>query len=181
METTQNLYTPGTIRLHSGRYVDVTGLTKDDIQLEDIAHGLSHRCRFSGHTVRFYSVLEHSLRVAELVPAEHQLAALLHDASEAYLFDMPSPVKQFFPQLVDLEHRVSMVIFQRFGLLSSWPLAEVIKRADTRALEEEWAGLMISDNNNMGHRDPKNVRAAWLFAVRARLRERGMVQEGGAV
>jgi hypothetical protein len=67
----------------------------DEIRIEDIAHALSMQCRFSGHIKKFYSVAEHSIRVAELVSTENKLAALLHDASEAYLVDLPSPIKNY--------------------------------------------------------------------------------------
>ncbi len=66
----------------------------DEIRIEDIAHALSMQCRFSGHCSQFYSVAEHSLRVAELVPEKDKLYALLHDASEAYLVDLPRPIKR---------------------------------------------------------------------------------------
>lgn len=77
----------------SGEYV--TPLYPNDWtpRLEDIAHALANLCRFTGHTSAFYSVAEHSCRVADLLPPELQLAGLLHDASEAYLGDMATPLK----------------------------------------------------------------------------------------
>ena len=65
----------------------------EQICIEDIAHGLSMLCRFAGQCRFFFSVAEHSIAVAHLLPANLKLFGLLHDASEAYLVDLPRPVK----------------------------------------------------------------------------------------
>ena len=67
---------------------------QDQVDIEDIAHGLAYQCRFNGQTRYFYSVAQHSLIVAGLVPKRLYLAALLHDAAEAYMGDMVKPLKQ---------------------------------------------------------------------------------------
>ena len=64
----------------------------EQICIEDIAHGLSMLCRFSGQCPYFYSVAEHSIYVVHCLPDNLQLEGLLHDASEAYLADLPRPV-----------------------------------------------------------------------------------------
>src|SRR5262249_40410739 len=64
------------------------------LRIEDIAQGLAHECRFNGHVREFYSVAEHCVRVSWLVPQAFALEGLLHDASEAYLKDVPSPLKK---------------------------------------------------------------------------------------
>ena len=69
------------------------GPNPDDIRIEDIAHALSNQCRFAGHAREFYSVAEHSVHVSQLCLPEHALWGLLHDASEAYLVDLPRPLK----------------------------------------------------------------------------------------
>jgi hypothetical protein len=81
------------IQTHSGLMVDPLHLSIQDIRLEDIAHALSHLCRFTGHTSRFYSVAEHSVWCSRMVHPKFAAHALLHDASEAYLQDIPSPLK----------------------------------------------------------------------------------------
>jgi hypothetical protein len=91
----------------------------DEVSILDIAHSLSHQCRFSGHTREFYSVAEHSVRVSQIVPPQHGLWALLHDAAEAYLLDWPRPLKQsgLMGWLYRrAERQLMRVICQRFGL-----------------------------------------------------------------
>lgn len=75
-------------------------LTPDQVHLEDIAHALALKCRWTGHTREFYSVAQHSVHVAELLPPHLQMAGLLHDAAEAYLPDVASPIKGRFAVLV---------------------------------------------------------------------------------
>jgi uncharacterized protein len=112
----------------------------DDVHIEDIAHGLAFQCRFNGQTRAFYSVAQHSLLVAGLVPARLRLAALLHDAAEAYLGDMVKPLKAFFPEFSRLEEEVMAIIGERFGITGFADPA--IKRADLIALATEKRDLM---------------------------------------
>jgi len=88
----------------------------DDVAIEDIAHGLAYQCRFNGQTREFYSVAQHSLMVMQLVPPPLRLAALLHDAAEAYLGDMVKPLKNLFPEFSAIESRVMQIIGQRFDV-----------------------------------------------------------------
>ncbi len=112
----------------------------DDVHIEDIAHGLAFQCRFNGQTRAFYSVAQHSLLVASLVPSRLRLAALLHDAAEAYLGDMVKPLKQCFPAFSAMEAKVMAIIGKRFGVDTF--TAAAIKRADLIALATEKRDLM---------------------------------------
>jgi hypothetical protein len=110
------------------------------IDIRDIAHGLALKCRFSGHTREFYSVAQHSLMVASLLPKELRLTGLLHDASEAYLVDLPRPIKAQMPLFQQLEDGVMKVIAKVFPIRYPFPAA--IKEADDRALWTEIRDLM---------------------------------------
>jgi hypothetical protein len=112
----------------------------DDVDIEDIAHGLAYQCRFNGQTSAFYSVAQHSLMVAALVPDELRFAALLHDAAEAYLGDMVKPLKVLLPAFSEIEDNVSRIIGERFRVdLNHNP---IIKQADLVALATEKRDLM---------------------------------------
>lgn len=114
----------------------------EEVSILDIAHSLSHQCRFSGHTREFYSVAEHSVRVSQIVPVPHALWALLHDAAEAYLLDWPRPLKQsgLMGWLYRrAERRLMRVICQRFGLDAAQP--ECVGLADQILLATEQRDL----------------------------------------
>lgn len=115
----------------------------NEIHIEDIAHALSNLCRFNGHVRQFYSVAEHSCHVHDNVDRPWQLAGLLHDASEAYLCDMPRPIKRirgFSDQYIAAEQRLMQAIADRF--VFEWPLVAQIHTADNRLLATEAAQLM---------------------------------------
>ena len=76
----------------TGKKINLLNPDPDQICLEDIALALEKMPRFNGHTTSNWSVLDHSLAVASLVTPEYKLQALLHDATEAYICDIPSPL-----------------------------------------------------------------------------------------
>lgn len=114
----------------------------EDIHIEDIAHALSCMPRFAGHTAAFYSVAQHSLLVANRIPKRWALYGLLHDASEAYLLDLPTPIKQLMPVYQHAERRLLSVIGQRFDLPDGWFEHPEVKRVDNQLLRIEQAHLM---------------------------------------
>ncbi|MCG8694668.1 MAG: hypothetical protein MI806_25965 [Minwuiales bacterium] len=111
-----------------------------DVSIIDIAHALANKCRFSGHTTRFYSVAQHSVLVSRHVPKEHALWGLLHDAAEAYLPDVASPLKNHLPGFRDFESGVGRAIAERFRL--PWPMPAEVKRADKAILADERRAVM---------------------------------------
>ena len=117
----------------------------DEVHISDIAQSLSKVCRFSGHCTRFYSVAEHSGIIADWLYEQTgdkalALQALLHDASETYLVDVPRPIKPFLTNYYEIEGRVMVAIFQRFGLPEK--LDNRIKEADARILVDERRDVM---------------------------------------
>lgn len=138
----ENLYTPDCIRTYSGIYMNVFEPTLEMICIEDIAHALSMQCRFGGHLPSFYSVAQHSLNCSYLIEEpELKLEALLHDASEAYLLDIPRPIKQRLHNYKDLERELMILIFEKFGL--TYPIHEKVKAVDETMLQLEWDCLML--------------------------------------
>lgn len=129
-------------KMLSGRRLDLLDPTPVDIEIEDIAHGLSFVARWNGQTLGdfAYSVAEHSLLVERLfsrlsprAPAKWRLAALLHDAPEYVIGDMISPVKAAVgPGYDDLDKRLAAAIHIRFGLPAAIPssVKRQIKKAD---------------------------------------------------
>ncbi|MEO5333464.1 MAG: phosphohydrolase [Magnetococcus sp. YQC-5] len=112
----------------------------EEVEILDIAHSLSLLCRFNGHCRRFYSVAEHSVHVSDSVAPEHALWGLLHDGAEAYIADLPQPIKRHMLEFQAIEEHLLRVIGQRFGLPLSMP-AEV-KYADKVLLSTEKSVLM---------------------------------------
>lgn len=128
-----------TIRVFTGRYVDPWNLAPDDVSIVDIAHGLARQCRFGGHVNDYYSVAEHSVWVAQHLwlqsgDAVLALRGLFHDATEAYLVDIPRPIKRRpeFAEYRAAEDRAGAAIFQKLGL--PWPLPAAVHKADQEAL-----------------------------------------------
>ncbi|WP_434673789.1 phosphohydrolase [Pseudomonas sp. R1-15] len=131
------------ILTQTGKRFDLFEPDADMIDPRDIAHSLAHLCRFNGHTREFYSVAQHSCLVADLVPAEHKLAALLHDATEAYLGDMTRPLKEWMPYYRGFEDVIWGRICERFGLENDLPAS--VHQADLIALTTERRDLMPPD------------------------------------
>lgn len=140
------LYKPDMIRTVSGRYIDVFNPDEDAIDIMDIAHSLSQTARFGGHLPHFYSVAQHSIFCAGVgCNPKESLTLLLHDATEAYLGDMPSPIKYRLPDYKALEDNLHQVICNKFGL--EYPYNESIKIIDREALELEFSNYFLSSIN----------------------------------
>lgn len=111
----------------------------EDVCIEDIAHSLATTNRYNGHLPFPYSVAEHSMLVARHCPAPAQLHGLLHDAAEAYVGDMISPVKGLVHAFQLMESRVWAAIAERFDLAHELP--PVVKEMDRRAVATEFGQL----------------------------------------
>ena len=138
------------LQTFTGRRLDPLDPDPQQIVIDDIAHALGNQCRFGGHCRSFYSVAQHSCLLADLIAAdgggeEDQLWALLHDASEAYLVDLPHPVKHrsaLGSAFRELEARLQSVILERFGLVGEPPTR--VKEMDRALLAAEKVALTAS-------------------------------------
>ena len=142
----QVLNVPGAIRTFTGKLVTPLAMKLDDFSIVDIAVGLSRAARFRGHTRDDASVTEHSLQVARRCPPSLQLAGLLHNAAEAYLGDIASPLKHLavFEGFRQAEDRLLDGLFTALGLAYPWPAA--ISDVDRQVLGLEMAQLQCLGN-----------------------------------
>lgn len=104
---------------YTGKTFHITEPVSDEIDIRDIAHGLSHICRYMGQTVPFYSVAEHCCRMAAYFISDDTrdlaLLALLHDSPEAYFGDIHSVIKRTkCPELVKYEQLVLNIILDKY-------------------------------------------------------------------
>lgn len=141
----------------TGKHFNFLNPSPDEVCVEDIARALSNLCRFTGHCVDandifeasvFYSVAQHSVLVSRLVPPEHALKALFHDAEEAYLGDVSTPLKQLIPGYKELARKARIAVFTRLGFTLDMP--PEIKNADLVALATEKRDLMTDDPRPWG-------------------------------
>lgn len=119
----------------TGRQIDLMNPSPDDVDIVDIATALSRECRYAGHVSSFYSVAQHSVLCSHIVPRELAFEALLHDATEAYLKDIPAPLKHLLPEYRIVEERFEWAIRVHFGLPEKQNPA--IKNADNILLATE--------------------------------------------
>lgn len=120
---------------YTRRKFSFSNTTVESIDIRDIAHALSSKNRFCGHLRGFYSVAQHSVLVSYLVPQEYALWALLHDSTEAYVADLPSPLKSLVPGFKKIENRIMKVIAKKFGIEPVEP--PIVKHWDSRILATE--------------------------------------------
>ena len=133
-----NEYEGAWITTYTGKRFHFLKPNFDEIDIIDIAHHLSLLCRFTGAVKQFYSVGEHSIRVAAILPKGLRLAGLLHDAAEAYTNDISRPVK-YAHKLDTTEKIISDVISDKYKIDIHNPK---IKRADNILISTEARDLM---------------------------------------
>ena len=112
----------------------------EDVDIRDIARALSMQCRWGGHVRIFYSVAQHCVSVARHCPVS-PVRALLHDAAEAYLVDVPTPIKKYLHGYGDIEMHLLKVIGQRFGIDGLDVMPGAVHEQDGRALATEHRDL----------------------------------------
>lgn len=130
------------IETFTGKHFHLFDASVEDIDITDIIHSLGLLCRYNGHTRRFYSVAEHSVMCSYLVPDEFAFDALMHDASEAYLSDIPKPFKSSIGNYQEIEAVMQMKIADKFGFMAPEP--KEVKNVDVGILWLEAQELITS-------------------------------------
>ena len=144
----------------SGKVFPLETFDPRAIDIGDIAHALGMLCRFNGQCQKFYSVAEHSVHVSHEIAPDLALLGLMHDAAEAYLGDVPTPLKKSLPAFCEAEDKLMLVIADEFDF--HWPAKKSVemvelKRADMQLLADEkfvvmgpepkpWRGLPAAKN-----------------------------------
>lgn len=146
------LMSPTMMQTFTGKAIDLVNFKEDDVRLADIAHALAIINRFTGHTSFPYSVAQHSVLVSRIVDQRYALWGLLHDASEAYLGDVSTPLKMMLPSYRELEDHVQRTIVAKFGL--KWPMPHDVKEADLKALLAEKRDIVPGGHEFGIHLDP---------------------------
>ncbi|MBQ3080325.1 MAG: hypothetical protein IJC48_10070 [Clostridia bacterium] len=132
------------INTYSGKQLDVENPSAGSIDINDIAHALSFICRGSGNTNFFFSVARHCVYCAREAWARGMsvrvvLACLLHDASEAYMMDIPKPIKEnLLPQYNIYEDQLLACIYEKY-------LGSPLTEEEARQVDEVDHALLMYD------------------------------------
>ncbi|KKN29889.1 hypothetical protein LCGC14_0839670 [marine sediment metagenome] len=126
------------IQTFTGRQFWPLNPRAEDVCIEDIAHALSMKCRYTGHTREFYSVAQHSVLASRC--CKDSRWGLMHDATEAYLPDVARPVKRALGTFTAIEDALMRVIAPVFEL--EMPIPECVHQVDLVLLATERRDLM---------------------------------------
>jgi hypothetical protein len=99
----------------SGEILDIFNPNPINIDLIDIGWGLANQIRFGGQCLFPYSVGQHSVLLSRMVPEHLAAVALMHDAAEAYVGDIITPLKKLMPEFEVAEHKILRVVFEKFS------------------------------------------------------------------
>jgi len=136
------------IETFTERKFDIFDFKPEDIDILDIAHALSLLCRYNGHCKKFYSIAEHSYYVSRQIEKhgfniELQLLGLLHDGSEAYISDIPRPIKPRLKEYMEIEEKIQTAIYNKYVKNDiSDSLLNIVRYFDERILGDEKEQLM---------------------------------------
>ncbi len=161
------------IQTYTGSRVTPLAFAGSMIWPDDIGHSLAMTCRFRGHCAPYYSVAEHCYRVALLLPPPLQPWGLLYDAAEAYLGDVPTPIKRVSAFVLGrrtvryrtAERRILLAIARHWDL--PWPIQEEVHRADLTLLATEARDLMPAVRLGLPTPDPLPERIVPVSPERA--------------
>lgn len=153
------------ISTYTGKRVDLFNFKIADVDIQDIAHHLSNLCRFTGAVRNFYSVAQHCVYVSGLIGGPTMaLMGLLHDAAEAYVNDLSTPIKHSgrVQEYVALEEQIQRVIMLKFGLPHNADFETRVKAADTTAYEYEKHHLFNNPTSRLYCYTPDEAKKIYL-------------------
>lgn len=123
------------ILLQSGRFYDYLDPKNNDFTIEDVALSLSNICRYGGQVTKFYSVAQHAWHASYHGDQRYALDKLCHDNVEAFMCDIPTPLKALLPEYKTLERTHEAEMFNRLGL--EYPMHPSVHEADAAMLAAE--------------------------------------------
>ena len=135
------------VRTFTGKFIDPFNPDPDKINIVDIAHALSNQCRFGGHLPKFKTVAEHCIETCMRAKKDEKLDALLHDATEYLLFDVPKPIKVRMEWYVEAEKNLMKVIAKKYGVREI--KTEDISLIDKELMRKEYQDYMIDGGKNV--------------------------------
>lgn len=142
------------IQTFTGKFVNFESPRPEMFDLVDIAHALALTNRYGGHTPFPYSVAQHSVLCSRMAPPGLEMQALMHDAQEAYVGDVPTTLKQMLPDYKVVEWKLEEVLRDKFGLPSE--LDPMVKTVDLRMLRTESEALGFTWWDRIPH-DPYDL------------------------
>lgn len=151
------------ITTFTGKHFDPTKPDVNLVDIRDVAHALSLTCRGNGHVQVFFSVAQHCVYCAREAEARGYsrrivLGCLLHDASEAYMSDVPRPFKKSLPEYQEAEERFLEMIYEKFlGSPLSVEEKEVIRQIDDELLYYDMVELLKQEMEG----EPPKLHITW--------------------
>jgi hypothetical protein len=160
----------------SGRRLHPLDPRPEEVTVEDVAHGLGNTCRYGGQCQFYYSVGTHSIYVSSEL-AEHgpamALYGLFHDAAEAYITDVPRPLKRELDGYDRIEEDILEAVWDRLGVSAptdeQW---EAVMAADDRLFRYEADRLLAEFEPPSVPQLPYDIRPCEPEAVREEFRAR---------
>ena len=146
------------VQTWSGVRFDILEPSAEMVVWKDIAYSLARQCRFNGHTSRFYSVAHHCVLASKFVDGSDEryaLYALLHDAAEAYIGDLPAPVKCLLPEFKRIEYGILRAVYAKAGIPAEEQLCEADRANVVSAVTRVDLRLLLTERNQLMDAPPE--------------------------
>jgi len=152
-----NVRPHGVMTTRSGDSIDLNNPNVDPVSIDDVAHNLSHICRWGGKPEDYFSVAEHCVMAAERAPKHKRLGILMHDCEESILGDNIQPLKEVIPELVELGDKIRRLLLIKFEVPYDPELVLVLDKQQL-----EWERFNIIKHQNHVGLPPKIAKALFL-------------------